>query len=280
MTEDAGMPGTLVGTINWKSSFDPQKDGDDLCTVIKNTWNTPYTGLTVFFLAEKHRDPFDVKRSTIVFEEFSKQKYSDRLCFAVERGLFQGADVPHLVNEGMTDLKSVDPRRNVRIVSLLNDYRKLEKPATIVIFFYGEEHLEPIKSELIKEQPTGTNIRWIYSLSFDTVFTRLEFNERARFNKSGREPAGYAPCNPKYPAFAKLKLLTKGHWFTRFTTELYSREQARWMKHEGKMFAIYFKDVTKNTQVKSEVDGEGGAGEHTFETFDDSQIAVAELVII
>ena len=30
------MPGTLVGTINWKSSLNPRKDGDDLCLVIKN----------------------------------------------------------------------------------------------------------------------------------------------------------------------------------------------------------------------------------------------------
>jgi hypothetical protein len=112
------------------------------------------------------------------------------------------------------------------------------------------------------------------------VFNLLKFNERARFDKNGREPAGYAPCNPDYPAFANLQLLTKGQWFTRFTTELYSREQARWMKYQGKMFAIYFKDVAKNTQVKSEVDGEGGAGEHSFETFDDADIAVAELVTI
>ena len=76
------MPGTLVGTINWKSSFNPQKDGDDLCVTIKNTWEKRYGGLTIFFLAEKHRDPFDGERSKIVFDEFSKQEYSKRLCLA------------------------------------------------------------------------------------------------------------------------------------------------------------------------------------------------------
>jgi len=78
----------------------------------------------------------------------------------VAQNLDRGASVPHLINEGMTDLSSTDQRRNVRILSLLDDYRKEEKPATIVIFFYGEEHLEPVKLELIKSQPTGTNIRW------------------------------------------------------------------------------------------------------------------------
>ena len=117
------------------------------------------------------------------------------------QNLDRGASVPHLINEGMTDLSSTDQRRNVRIVSLLDDYRKEEKPATIVIFFYGEEHLEPVKLELIKSQPTGTNIRWISSLSFDTAFTRLQFNERARFDKSGREPAGLCLVRPQRQGF-------------------------------------------------------------------------------
>src|SRR5580692_13095215 len=75
-----GMPGTLVGTINWKSSFNSQKDGDELCVTMKNTWEKRYGGLTIFFLAEKHRDPFDGERSKIVFDEFSKQEYSKRPC--------------------------------------------------------------------------------------------------------------------------------------------------------------------------------------------------------
>ena len=63
------MPGTLVGTINWKSSFNSQKDGDELCVTMKNTWEKRYGGLTIFFLAEKHRDPFDGERSKIVFDD-------------------------------------------------------------------------------------------------------------------------------------------------------------------------------------------------------------------
>jgi hypothetical protein len=274
-----GMPGTLVGTVNWKSSFNPRKDGDDLCLVIKNAWSTPYAGLTVFFLAEMHRHAFDVMRSEIVFEEFSKQQYAKRLCLVVERGLFQEyVNLPHFVYEGLTDLGSRDPKRNDRIVFLVKEYRK-ETPATILIFFYGEEHLEPIKSQLIADQPTGTNIRWISSLSFDTVFNRLEFNERARFETSVREPAGYASCNPRDQPFGYLQALTKGQWFTRFMTPLYSREQARWAKYQGKMFAIYFKDAKKNAQVKSEVDGEG-AMDYVFETFDGADVAVAELVTV
>lgn len=272
------MPGTLVGTINWKSSFNPQKDGYDLCEVIKNACHTTYTGLTVFFLAEKHRDPFDVTRSTIVLEEFSKQQYANRLCLVVERGLFEDVKVPHLVNEGRTDLSSADPRRNVRIVSLLNDYRRDETPATILVFIYGEEHLEPIKLELIKEQPTGTNIRWISSLSFDTVFNRLEFNERARFDTHGREPAGYSSCDSKDPAFCGLQLLTKGQWFTRFMAPLWPLETAQLMRtQQGKMFAIHFKDADKNAQVKSDVDESGGT-DYVFETFDGTDIAVAKVV--
>ena len=91
------MPGTLVGTINWKSSFNPEKDGGDLCKVIENSCQKPYTGLTVFFLAEKHRDPFDAHRSKVVFEEFSKRQYEKE---ALPRGgarPFRGADFPHLV---------------------------------------------------------------------------------------------------------------------------------------------------------------------------------------
>lgn len=269
------MPGTLVGTINWKSSFNSQKDGDELCVTMKNTWEKRYGGLTIFFLAEKHRDPFDGERSKIVFDEFSKQEYSKRPCLAVERGLFQGATVPHLVFEGMTDLSSRDHRRNARIVSLLDDYRKEEKSATIVIFFYGEEHLEPIKSELITNQPAGTNIRWISSLSFDTVVDRLEFSERARFDMRGREPAGYTVCDASDLTFCYLRLLTKGQWFTRFMVPLWPLETARMMKtKEGKIFAIHFKDPTKNAQVKLDVDESGGM-DYVFETFDGTNIAVA-----
>ena len=43
------MPGTLVGTINWKSSFNPAKDGEDLCKIIENSCQKPYAGLTGFF---------------------------------------------------------------------------------------------------------------------------------------------------------------------------------------------------------------------------------------
>jgi hypothetical protein len=47
----------------------------------------------------------------------------------------------------------------------------------------------------------------------------------------------------------------------------------------NRWFAIYFKDPHKNAQVKSDVDGEGGL-DHRFETFDDSNVADADLVNI
>jgi hypothetical protein len=272
------MAGTLVGTINWKSSFNPQKDGDDLCTAIKSAWRAPSAGLTAFFLAETHRNAFDVKRSTIVFQEFVKREYAEKLCLVVERGLFEGGDAPHLVYEGQSALTSGDPARNDRIVSLLGDHRR-EIPASVLVFFYGEEHLEPIKSRLIADQPSGTNIRWVSSLSFTTALEGLGFNERARFDTHGRQPAGYASCDPNDPVAGYLKMLTKGQWFTRFMVSLYSREQAPFVKYQGKVFAIHFKDAPKNAQVKADVDGEG-ALDHVFETFDGADIAVAELVSV
>ena len=113
------MPGTLVADINRNSSFNAQKDGDDLCVDIKDALSKSYPGLTVFFLAEKHRDSFDGKRSNIVLEEFSKQQYEGKLCLGVERGLYEDVKVPHVLNEGRVgELSSRDPRRNARIVSL------------------------------------------------------------------------------------------------------------------------------------------------------------------
>ena len=106
-------------------------------------------------------------------------------------------------------MSSLDDRRNVRIVSLLKDHRE-QIPATVLIFFYGEEHLVPIQSKLIVDQSDGTKNRWISSLSFDTALTSLEFNDRARFDKHGRDPAGYTVCARNKLDFCYLQLLTKG----------------------------------------------------------------------
>jgi len=46
---------------------------------------------------------------------------------------------------------------------------------------------------------------------------------------------------------------------------------------DGKVFAIRFKDPNKNADVKSDVDSEG-AIDYVFETFDGSNIAVADVV--
>jgi hypothetical protein len=56
---------------------------------------------------------------------------------------------------------------------------------------------------------------------------------------------------------------------------LWPLETARMMKtKEGKIFAIHFKDPTKNAQVKLDVDESGGM-DYVFETFDGTNIAVA-----
>ena len=267
------MPGTLIGTIAWPSTFNPQKDADDPCVEIRNASSTPLARLTVFFLAEKHRDPFDVKRSTVVFEAFSEQQSAtaNNVCLVVERGLFDDFSASNLVREGMADYSSADAKRNDLVVANVKSYRK-RNPATILIFFYGEEHLEPIKERLVRDQSADTTIRWISSVSFDTAVSNLEFNERSRFQTSGREPAGYTACDPKDLNFSYLRLLTKGQWFTRFMVPLWPLDTASAMG--ARIFAIYFKDITKSAEVKRDVDGEGGI-DYTFETFDGKAIAVA-----
>ena len=100
----------------------------------------------------------------------------------------------------MADYSSADAKRNDLVVANVKSYRK-RNPATILIFFYGEEHLEPIKERLVRDQSADTTIRWISSVSFDTAVSNLEFNERARFQTSGREPAGYTGLRPQGPQF-------------------------------------------------------------------------------
>jgi hypothetical protein len=270
------MPGTLVGTIDWKSSLDPEKDGNNLCEVVKNAYSTPYAGLTVFFLAEAHRDPFDVERSQIVLNEFAQPKYADKLCLVAERGLLKGVDVSHLVREPLSELTSTEARRNSIVLGQVDYYREQKPSVKVLVFFYGEEHLKPIKEVLIQDEPSGTNIRWITSLSFDTTFKGLQPNQRTLFNTNTMKPAGYAVGYPK--EINCLRLLTKGYWVKRFMVTLYNESGLKTAGSKNSVFAIYFKDPNTHNEVKTSIDKETFGEDYCFETFDGGNIAIAKQI--
>lgn len=266
--------GIISGVVNWKSSWNADTDGNDLCHVIENSLAHPAGALTVFFLAETHRNPFDVARSTKVYEKFSKPEYAQSVRLVVERGLFAGCtEVSQVVYEGITELKSGDPRRNQRMVSLLQD--ELEgSAASVVIVFFGEAHLPGIKDELAKATAPNQKIRWVESLSFTTMFEALRFYEAARFDRSKLEPAGYAAPAPTSVESAYVKLLTKGVFGPRFTIALYRQDQLAWFGRNAEVHALYFKDPVKHATVRGWVEDDG-AYDHPFETFDGSSLAVA-----
>jgi hypothetical protein len=275
------MPGTLLGTIDLKSSLDPQRDGNYLRDVIRNAYSQTYDELKVFFLAEKHRDPFDVERSQIVFDEFAHATYANKLCLVAERDLFKGSEFSHLVKEPFLGHDSRDLRRNELILDELDEYRKKKPSVKILVFFYGEEHLEPIKELLINREPSGTKIRWVTSLSFDTTLEGIKPNQRIRVNTNNIEPAGYAVGYQPKQIYC-LQLLTKGYWIQRFMVTLFPKSVLRTLvtvRTQNPVFEIYFSNPFTHNEVKTSVDQEGGA-DYYFETFDGSNTAIAKQISV
>lgn len=265
--------GTITGTIHWKSSLNAPKDADDLIRTIASSVANPSKTLTVFFLAEKHRSPFDVHRSTKIIEEFTQPQYHKSVTILVERALFDSyVSQPNVTSEGLSDLSSKSHARNQRAVNFLME--KLGSPPSgVVLIFFGEEHLLPIKDEIVRETPPSVNIHWIDSLSFDTTFDNLPFNEAARFDTSTMQPAGYLALDGALDA-EYIKLLTKGQWGARFTVPLYPKQTASFMS-TGKPLALYFKNSKQHEKVRQELESEGGI-DITFQTFDGSSIAIAK----
>lgn len=250
--------GILVGTIQWKSSLNADRDGADLCLLVKNTLATPSPGLTVIFLAETHRNPFDTRRAKLVYDEFSKGTYRDSLSLVVERGLFPGcSSLAQVVYEGVTEYTSGDQLRNSRMISLLED-RLSEVRSGVVVVFFGEAHLDPLKRELVGARPLDRRIRWVEAKSFTTTFASLPLRQPTGLDTSAMEPAGYvaAPADDILSDYAAL--LCKGYVSEGVTLPLLREDQLRLFSRGGtSVFAVYFVNSTYHQQIRSWVEEDG-----------------------
>jgi hypothetical protein len=170
-------------------------------------------------------------------------------------------------------LISSDDARNARVVIQLLDWIGT-RPTGVVIVFFGENHLAPIKQEFVAKTHADTKIRWIESSSFTTVFDAVPFNEAARFDRSALKPAGYITEMPATLKYQYVRLLTKGYFGARFTLPLFSRQSAKLMSVGGRVHSVYFKNAKRHAEVQAVVESEGNI-DMTFETFDGSNIVVA-----
>lgn len=244
----------LLSSKNFETSFVVRTDIDRLIEHIRSTAASALPGspYTVYFLGEAHSNDFDVRRRGGVYEALMDDR---RVMLALERTFAKAGDADNMVVES-NDLKSADDGRNAQIVGLVWSLANQMKAARTIVFFYGQEHENPIYKHLIRTFDDTVKLNWITCLPVEMALKEKLSYYPSTFSTVGKKPVGYcATSDTDY----LLKLLEKGYVLEPFNLELSSGESARSTIFTRSAYAIYFKNETYAAHQRKGVIAEGVA---------------------